>query len=94
MRLMIKYPNLYMMTSAWIPKYLPDEPLHFMNTRGRDRVMWASDHPVLDMQRCLDGADEIAGKLRPGVMEAYLYENAKRVVLGKRKPIRERKNAV
>ena len=94
MRLMIKYPNLYMMTSAWMPKYLPDELLHFMNTRGRDRVMWASDHPVLDMGRCLDNTDEIAGRLRPGVMEAYLYENAKRVVLAKRKLVRERKSAI
>ncbi|MCY3793721.1 MAG: hypothetical protein OXG51_05025, partial [Gammaproteobacteria bacterium] len=73
---------------------LPDELLHFMNTRGRDRVMWAADHPVLDMRRCLEGADEITDKLRPGVMEAYLYENAKRVVLGKRKSVRARRNAV
>ena len=94
MRLMIKYPNLYMMTSAWMPKYLPDELLHFMNARGSDRIMWSSDHPVLDMERCLEGSDEIADKLRPGVMEGYLYENAKRVVLAKRKPARERKNAV
>ena len=94
MRLMIKYPNLYMMTSAWMPKYLPDELLHFMNTRGRDRVMWSSDHPVLDMNKCLDGADAIADKLRPGAMEAYLYENAKRVVLAKRNSVRERKNAI
>lgn len=85
-RLMIKYPNLYMMTSAWMPKYLPDELIHFMNTRGRDKVMWASDHPVLDMTRCLEGVKEIEGKFRPGVLEGYLYENAKSVVLAERKP--------
>jgi predicted TIM-barrel fold metal-dependent hydrolase len=32
-RLMIKNPNLYMMTSAWAPKHLPPELIHFMNTR-------------------------------------------------------------
>ena len=85
-RLMIKYPNLYMMTSAWLPKYLPAELVHYMNTRGQDKVMWASDHPVLDMKRCLDGVDAL--DLRPGVREKYLYENARRVILGKRNPPR------
>jgi predicted TIM-barrel fold metal-dependent hydrolase len=32
-RLLLKYPNLYMMTSAYAPKYLPAELIHFMNTR-------------------------------------------------------------
>lgn len=87
-RLMIKYPNLYMMTSAWMPKYLPDELIHFINTRGKDKVMWASDHPVLDMTKCLQGTQDIESKLRPEVLENYLYENAKRVVLAKRSPVR------
>ena len=33
-RLLLKYPNLYMMTSAYAPKYLPAELIQFMNTRG------------------------------------------------------------
>lgn len=90
-RLMIKYPNLYMMTSAWMPKYLPDELIHFINTRGKDKVMWASDHPVLDMTKCLQGTQDIESKLRPEVLENYLYENAKRVVLAKRNPVRSNK---
>lgn len=87
-RLMIKYPNLYMMTSAWMPKYLPDELIHFINTRGKDKVMWASDHPVLDMTKCLQGTQDIESKLRPEVLVNYLYQNAKRVVLAKRNPVR------
>lgn len=87
-RLMIKYPNLYMMTSAWMPKYLPDELINFMNTRGQNKIMWASDHPVLNMRRCLAGVDDIAHKFRPGVLEKYLYENAAKVVLSPRHPRR------
>lgn len=89
-RLMIKYRNLYMMTSAWMPKYLPEELLQYMNTRGKEKVMWASDHPVLDMSRCLEGVSAIEDKLRPGVLEKYLYENASRVVLKKRNPPRSK----
>lgn len=83
-RLMIKYRNLYMMTSAYAPKYLPESLLHYMNTRGKHKIMFASDHPVLSMDRCL--AEAQALDLRPGVLENYLYENAATVLFGQRKP--------
>jgi predicted TIM-barrel fold metal-dependent hydrolase len=51
--LMTRHPNLYAMTSAWAPKYYPREMVHFIRTRGRERVMFASDHPLVDVERCL-----------------------------------------
>ena len=66
-RLMIKYPNLHLMTSAWAPKYLPETLLHYMRSRGKQKVIFASDAPVLSITRtigeaCLlytsDAADE------------------------------------
>ena len=51
-RLMIKYKNLRLMTSAWSPKYLPESLLHYMRTRGKNRIMFASDYPVLSFERC------------------------------------------
>jgi predicted TIM-barrel fold metal-dependent hydrolase len=83
-RLMIKYRNLYMMTSAYSPKYLPESLLHYMNTRGKNKIMFASDHPVLTMDRCLGEAQEL--DLRPGILEKYLYENANAVLFGARNP--------
>jgi predicted TIM-barrel fold metal-dependent hydrolase len=65
-RLMLKYPNLHLLTSAYLPKYLPPELLHFMNTRGQDKVMFASDHPAIQMRRCLEEASRL--DLRPGVL--------------------------
>ena len=55
-RLMLKYRNLRLMTSAWSPKRLPPALLHYLATRGTDRILFASDYPVLSMQRCLDEA--------------------------------------
>ena len=40
-RLMIKYANLHLMTSAWSPRRLPEALLHFMRTRGKDKVIFA-----------------------------------------------------
>lgn len=73
-RLLLKYPNLYLMTSAYAPRYLPQELIHFMNTRGRGKVLFASDHPVLPFERCLEEAEALP--LRDGVLERYLRENA------------------
>lgn len=73
-RLMVKYPNLRMMTSAWSPKYLPESLLHFMRTRGRHKVMFASDHPVLSFERCLGEAADL--DLPDEVRDGWLFGNA------------------
>jgi len=76
-RLMLKYPNLYMMTSAYAPKYLPAELLHFMNTRGRSKVMFATDYPFLSFERCVGEAMELP--LEEEARSSYLRGNAARV---------------
>ena len=83
-RLMIKYKNLHLMTSAYLPKYLPPELIHFMNTRGQDKILFASDHPVLSFKRCVTEAQDLA--LRPGVLDKYLRANAERLFFSPRKP--------
>jgi hypothetical protein len=73
-RLMIKYQNLRLMTSAWSPRHLPESLLHFMRTRGKNRVMFASDSPVLSITRCVTEAAAL--DLAPEVLDNYLYQNA------------------
>lgn len=76
-RLLLKYPNLYMMTSAYLPKYLPPEMIHFMNTRGQDKILFATDFPFLPFDRAIETAREL--EFRPGVLQKYLRDNAKRL---------------
>jgi uncharacterized protein len=73
-RLMVKYRNLHLMTSAWSPKRLPESLLHFMRTRGKTKVIFGSDWPVLPMRRVIPEA--LALDLPPDVLENYLYNNA------------------
>lgn len=79
-RLMLKYPNLHLMTSAHRPKYLPEQLLHFMRTRGTDRIMFSADLPLLSLETCL--ADVAALDLPDEVKHAYLHGNADRVFFG------------
>jgi predicted TIM-barrel fold metal-dependent hydrolase len=62
------------MTSAWSPKRLPDSLLHYMRTRGPDKVIYASDWPVLKMRRVVPEAQAL--DLPADVQANYLYNNA------------------
>jgi predicted TIM-barrel fold metal-dependent hydrolase len=87
-RLMIKYRNLRLMTSAWSPRRLPDSLIHFLNTRGQQRILFASDSPVLSITRCVGEAAEL--DLRPGVLDNYLYSNAASFFFGDGAPVEKR----
>ena len=79
-RLMLKYRNLRLMTSAWSPKRLPASLLHYMSTRGKDRILFASDYPVLSFERCLG---EVANlDLDEEVKQRWLYDNANAFFFG------------
>jgi predicted TIM-barrel fold metal-dependent hydrolase len=79
-RLMIKYANLHLMTSAWSPRRLPESLLHYMRTRGPDKVLYASDHPVLSITRCITEAKQL--DLPADVLDKYLFRNADRFFFG------------
>jgi predicted TIM-barrel fold metal-dependent hydrolase len=79
-RLLLKYRNLYLQTSAWAPKRLPAELLHFMRTRGASKVLWASNHPSLPLERCFRELPELP--LPPEVLDRFVYSNAERVLFG------------
>lgn len=83
-RLMLKYRNLYLQTSAYAPRYFPPELIHFMNTRGQDKIIFASDHPVLSFERCVPEAEAL--DLREGVLDKFLYANAQRLFFSGRSP--------
>jgi hypothetical protein len=52
-KLMVKWPRVHYMSSAIAPKHIPRPIIDYANTRGADRVMFASDYPLLTHERCL-----------------------------------------
>jgi predicted TIM-barrel fold metal-dependent hydrolase len=84
-RLLIKYENLRLMTSAWSPKRLPESLLHYMRTRGPGKVIFGSDWPVLRMSRLVPEA--LALNLSADVLENYLYNNANDFFFGPREEL-------
>jgi predicted TIM-barrel fold metal-dependent hydrolase len=79
-RMMVKFANLSMMISDCSPRHLPPSLIHYMNTRGRSKVLFATGYPVLTFERSLAEVDRL--DLRPGVAEDFLHGNADRLFGG------------
>ncbi|MBS9376386.1 amidohydrolase family protein [Rhodococcus sp. B50] len=75
--MLIKHPNVFAMTAGWAPKYVPEEILTFAQRRNPEKLMWASDYPILSIERTItEGrALSLTGRAREG----YLGGNARRV---------------
>jgi uncharacterized protein len=57
---MLKWPQLYLMTSAYLATYMDPVLVQFMDSsRGRGRVLFASDHPVLPAGKALAAARQL-----------------------------------
>jgi hypothetical protein len=77
-KLLLKWPNLYYSTSAFAPRYYPAEIVHFANTRGADKVMYAGYFPMgLSLDRIFAELPDVA--FRDHVWPKFLRENAMRV---------------
>ncbi len=72
--LLQKHANFRLMTSGFVPKYVPQEIIHTLNTRAQHKVMFSADYPIQDFQRCVDEALKLP--LRPGILRRYMRENA------------------
>ena len=61
MQYMLKWPDLYLSNSAYLAKYMDPALVSFMNSgRGAGRVLYASDHPFLPMERAVAAARDSA----------------------------------
>ena len=72
-----KHANVYIDTSAYLPRYYPPQLVHFMNTYGQDRVLFGTNFPMLSLEDCTQQAAEL--ELKPKARAKFLHENARRV---------------
>ena len=75
--LLQKHRNFYLITSGWAPKHVPPELWQLANKRGPDKLMWASDHPLLSLERCAREGWEVP--LADAAKRGYLRDNALKI---------------
>lgn len=77
-KLMLKWPGLYYMTSAFAPKYYPSAIVDYANSRGADKIMYAGYYPMgLSLRRIFDELPAVP--LRDEAWPKFLRTNAMRV---------------
>ncbi len=77
-KLMLKWPGLYYMPSAFAPKYYPKAIIDYANSRGADKILYAGYHPMgLTLERIFREMADVPFK--DEVWPKFLRENAVKV---------------
>jgi predicted TIM-barrel fold metal-dependent hydrolase len=72
-----KHANVFIDTSAWAPRRLPESLKQFIRAGGREKVLFATNYPQMRLDRCIREAHEL--NLADGVAELFFGGNANRV---------------
>lgn len=72
-----KHERVYIDTSAYLPAYYPPALLKFMNSYGKDKVLFGTNFPQLTLSKCTEQARAL--NLRPEARAAFFRDNARRV---------------
>ncbi len=72
-----KYPKFHVDTSAYVVGRLPAPFVDWMQDRGRERVLFGTNWPMLSPSRCLSGLEKLG--LDDEACRLFLAGNARRV---------------
>jgi uncharacterized protein len=72
-----KHENVFIGVDAYAPKHWPPTLVHFLNTYGREKVLFGTDWPVIDPERAMREIEHLA--LRPEARRLLLRDNALKV---------------
>ena len=72
-----KHPNVCIDTSAYVAHRYPDELVAYLKGRGKDKVMFGTNYPMITGSEALKRLSEL--ELNAETTEAFLSGNARRV---------------
>lgn len=72
-----KHKNVFIGSDAHSPKYWPQPFIHYINTYGREKVIFGTDFPVLGFERTRDEIEAL--DLRPEAKRLFLRDNVMRI---------------
>jgi predicted TIM-barrel fold metal-dependent hydrolase len=72
-----KHENIFIGVDAYAPRYWPPALVHYLNSYGREKVLFGTDWPVIDPERAMTEIAEL--DIRPEAKELLMRGNALRV---------------
>jgi predicted TIM-barrel fold metal-dependent hydrolase len=72
-----KHDNVFIDTSAYLPRYYPPQLVHYLKTYGSDKVLFGTNFPQLPFAKCVQQVFDL--ELPALVRAKFLHGNARRV---------------
>ena len=72
-----KHEHVYIGSDAYAPRHWPESFVHFINTWGKDKVLFGTDWPVIDPERAITEIEAL--ELRPESKQKFLRDTALRL---------------
>ncbi len=72
-----KHDNVFIGSDAHSPRYWPASFVRYLDSYGRDKVLFGTDFPVLDFERAMAEIDGLG--LKPASRRKLLRDNAMRI---------------
>ena len=72
-----KHEHVYIGSDAYAPRHWPESFVHFINTWGKDKVLFGTDWPVIDPERAITEIEAL--ELRPESKQKLLRDTALRL---------------
>ncbi|MGD0791615.1 MAG: amidohydrolase family protein [Terriglobales bacterium] len=69
-----KHPNVYIAASGHAPKYWDKKLVHFLNSRGKGKVLWGTDYPLILHEESLSQIELL--NLKPEHKQSLLHDAA------------------
>lgn len=72
-----KHENVFIDTSAYLPRYYPPQLVHYLKTYGQDKVLFGTNFPQLSLEKCVQQVLELG--LPEEIQAKFLGWNAQKV---------------
>ena len=69
-----KHPNVYIGSDAYAPAYWPESFVHFIDSWGKNKVLFGTDYPVIDPERAREEIEKL--DVREAARRRFLRNNA------------------
>ena len=72
-----KHVNVYIDTSAYTAKRYPPQLVQYMNSHGREKVLFGTNYPMITPAKAMQGIEKL--DMAPDTQELFLGGNAQRI---------------
>ncbi|HKP85384.1 MAG TPA: amidohydrolase family protein, partial [Blastocatellia bacterium] len=72
-----KHENVFIDTSAHLPRYYPPQLIHYIKTYGKEKVLFGTNFPQLSLEKSVEQVYELG--LPDEARANFLGQNARRV---------------